>query len=125
MPAEKKPPSWPTLTDQLRAAQTGKGSALEKLIRDHQDFHMLRPEEAHDGLGLPLWLRVYWRKLHPDADYSGPSGGYPLTLFELHEWMIEHPDLRTPPASVVDPADPRPPSPYTGGSGENGGRHGY
>jgi hypothetical protein len=125
MPAEKKPPVWPTLTEQLRAAHASKGSALDELIRDHQEFSMLRPEEAHDNLGLPPWLRVYWRKLHPDADYSGPGGGYPLTLSDLHEWMIQHPDLRTPPADVEDPADPRPPSPYTSGSGGKGGGHGY
>jgi hypothetical protein len=124
MPTEKKPPAWPTLADQLRAAQVVKGSALDKLIRDHQDFSVLGPEEAHDGLGLPPWLRVYWRKLHPDADYSRPSG-YPLTLSDLHEWMIKHPDLRPPPADVVDPVDPRPPSAYTSGSDDKGGGHGH
>ncbi len=76
---------------------------------------MLRPEEAHDQLGLPPWLRVYWRKLHPDADYSGPSGGYPLSLADLYEWMVDHQDLRPPTPDVVDPADPRRPVPYTGG----------
>jgi hypothetical protein len=119
MPTEKTRAIWPTLADQLRAARAAKGSALDKLIRDHQDFDILRAEEAHDGLGLPPWLRVYWRKLHPEADYSRPTG-YPLTLSELHEWMIEHPDLRTPPADVVDPTDPRPASPYANG-GKGGG----
>ena len=42
------------------------GSALEKLIRENQDFDMLSPEEAHDRLRLPPWLRVYWRKQHPE-----------------------------------------------------------
>jgi hypothetical protein len=131
MPAKKKLYAWPSLEDQLRAAQVVKGSALDKLIRDHQGFQMLRAEEAHDQLGLPPWLRVYWRKLHPDANYSGPSGGYPLTLSDLHEWMLEHQDLRTPPADVVDPVDPRAPVAYTGsdkkksGSKKKGGSHGH
>jgi len=31
------------------------GSALEHLIRDNQDFSMLRLEEAHDGPPFPPW----------------------------------------------------------------------
>ena len=123
MPAHKEPHPWPSIDDQLIEAKVVHGSALENLIRDNQEFQMLRPEEANDQLRLPPWLRVYWRKLHPDADYSDPGGGYPHTLSDLHKWMLEHQDLRTPSADVVDPADPRPPSAYTGGKGK-GGRHG-
>ena len=118
-------PHWPRVEEQLRAAKIVPGSALEKLIRDNQDFRVLRPEEAHDQLELPPWLRVYWRKLHPDANYSGPSGGYPLLLSELHEWMLDHQDLQTPPADVVDPSDPRLTNPYTGGGRKKGGRGGH
>jgi hypothetical protein len=89
------------------------GSALEKLIQDHQDFEVLRPAEADDGQPMPPWLRVYWRKLHPDGDYSGdsPSGGYPLILRDLHEWMVEHQNLE-PGEGVPDdmPSDPTPPA---------------
>jgi len=113
MPAEY-PSVWPSIEEQLAASKVIQGSELEKLIRNNQEFHMLRPEEAHDKLELPLWLRIYWRKLHPNANYSGPSGGYPLLLEELHKWMLEHQDLQTPPADVVDPADPRPLVSYTG-----------
>jgi hypothetical protein len=98
---------WPALEEQLATSRVVRGSALEGLIRDNQDFHMLRPEEAHDQLRVPVWLRVYWRKLHPDADYSAPSGGYPLTLVDLHEWMMQHQDLLPPAADVEDPNDPR------------------
>lgn len=80
---------------------------MEKLIKENQDFHMLRAAEAHDKLELPAWLRVYWRKLHPDADYSGPGGGYPLLLADLYEWMLEHQDLKPPMPDVIDPTDPR------------------
>jgi hypothetical protein len=98
---------WPSLEEQLAASSVAKGSALDQLIRANQDFEMLRPEEAHDKLELPLWLRVYWRKLHPDAQYKGPSGGYPLSLADLCEWMLDHQDLSPPKPDVVDPADPR------------------
>jgi hypothetical protein len=86
-------PTWPSVEEQLAASKVIHGSALEKLIRDNQDLSMLRPEEAHDKLGLPPWLRVYWRKQHPEGVYAGPSGGYPLVLHKLYEWMMEHQDL--------------------------------
>jgi hypothetical protein len=86
-------PRWPTLDEQLAESRVIHGSALERLIRDNQDFSMLRPEEADDKLPLPPWLRVYWRKQHPDAVYAGPSGGYPLVLHDYYRWMLDHQDL--------------------------------
>src|SRR5689334_13774397 len=86
--------SWPTLAQQLDGVTPG--SALEALIRANQDFSMLRPEEAKDTLRLPPWLRVYWRKAHPEGNYSAtdPTGGYPLVLKEIYEWMMTHQDLQ-------------------------------
>src|SRR5438876_112729 len=94
---------WPTVEEQLADAGAIPGSALERLIRENQELDMLRPEEAEDRLSLPPWLRVYWRKQHPDADYSGPSGGYPLLLEELGEWMIRHQDLAPDDEGSEDP----------------------
>ena len=90
-------PAWPSVEEQLAAAKAVQGSALEKLILDHQDFHLLRPEEAHDTLGFPPWLRVYWRKSHPEGKYSAddPSGGYPRVLNRVHAWMLAHQDLQS------------------------------
>jgi hypothetical protein len=96
---------WPSLNAQLEAAKAVPGSALAQLIRDNQNFDMLRPEEAHDDLPLPPWLRVHWRKCHPDADYSGPSGGYPLVLHELYQWMLRHQDFVPDPAEREVPDD--------------------
>jgi hypothetical protein len=117
----RNPPAWPTLEEQLATSKVIHGSALEKLIRDNQDFHILRLEEAHDKLRLPPWLRVYWRKLHPDAVYSGASGGYPMILRELGEWMVEHQDLTPEPGQVTDTG---PTTPSTGGSSQKGGPRG-
>jgi hypothetical protein len=88
-------PAWPSLAEQLRADAVIPHSALEALIAAHQDFSMLRPEEAHDKIPVPLWLRVIWRQAHPEANYSGadPTGGYPLVLKEIHEWMLSHQSL--------------------------------
>jgi hypothetical protein len=91
------PPSvhWPTPDQQLEAHRARPGTALEKLILANQDFGMLRPEEADDKIPVPLWLRVHWRKHHPEATYSAadPTGGYPYVLKEVAEWMRSHPDL--------------------------------
>jgi len=89
------PPGFPSLARQLADARVLPGSALEALIRANQDLALLRPEEASDRLGLPPWLRIYWRKAHPEGRYaaSDPTGGYPRVLHEIHEWMLSHQDL--------------------------------
>ncbi len=89
-------PAWPMLDQQLAADRVPAGSALDRLIRDSQDFSLLRADEAGDRLGLPPWLRVAWRRRHPRDRYAAgdPTGGYPLVLQEAHEWMAAHPDLR-------------------------------
>jgi BNR repeat-like domain/Fibronectin type III domain len=91
------PDGWPTLQSQLAHMKAPAGSALEKLIKQNQDFNLLRPEEAYDKIPVPLWLRVHWRKAHPEMVYSpaDPSGGYPHVLKEIAEWMEHHPDLKT------------------------------
>jgi hypothetical protein len=58
---------FPSLEEQLRAANVKTGSALDKLIRANQQLDMLRQEEATDRVGLPPWIRIYWRKKHPDG----------------------------------------------------------
>src|SRR4051812_41116665 len=87
---------WPTLQQQLGQDYFGfhvqPGTALEKLIRDNQDFSILRKDEKNDNRGLPPWLRVWWRKAHPEGTYtaSDPTGGYPRALHEILEWMLTH-----------------------------------
>ncbi|HKR62855.1 MAG TPA: hypothetical protein VJZ00_03915 [Thermoanaerobaculia bacterium] len=72
------------------------GTALDRLIRENSDVGMLRAAEVNDDIVIPLWLRVYWRKKHPEGNYSAsdPTGGYPLVLKELWEWMLTHQDLQ-------------------------------
>lgn len=92
----RESPNWPSLEEQLEASKVIRGSALEKLIRENQDFEMLRPEEAHDRLRLPPWLRVYWKKQHPELRPAphDPTGGYPLALRDIYLWMLQHQDLK-------------------------------
>jgi hypothetical protein len=88
---------WPSLEEQLREANVVHGSALEQLIRDNQDFDLLHPDEVGDGLPIPPWLRVHWRKLHPEEipDESSPAASYPYpdVLDSVYEWMRIHQDL--------------------------------
>lgn len=88
-------PAWPTLQRQLAADRVVVGSPLQSVIESNQEIDLLRPEEARDTIPVPLWLRVLWRKAHPEGSYSGadPTGGYPLALKEVHEWMVSHQDL--------------------------------
>lgn len=97
---------WPSIDAQLAVDHVLGGSALEKLIRDNQDFQMLHPQEASDTLGLPPWLRVVWRKGNPNWKYSAtdPTGGYPHVLKEVREWMRAHQDLQAPPAEPLSAA---------------------
>lgn len=93
--AESRKDGWPSVEEQIEAAKAPRGSQLERLIRENQDLDMLHKEEIHTRLSLPPWLRVFWRKKHPEAKYSAhdPSGGYPRVLERIYTWMLAHPDL--------------------------------
>ena len=92
---------WPSLAEQLAAAKASPGSAFETLIKNNQDFSLLREDEKTDKRNLPPWLRSYWRKAHPEGNYvsDDPAGGYPLVLKELLEWMQTHQDLQPGPGN--------------------------
>jgi hypothetical protein len=89
-------PQFPSLAAQLKKAHAKPGSALEKLIKENQDFGRLHARDAVDEI-VPPWLKVYWQKGHPEGNYDNPndpSGGYPLVLKEILEWMMTHQDLK-------------------------------
>jgi hypothetical protein len=104
-------PVWPPVERQFAEANVRPGSALERLIQHNQDFHLLRSEEATDKIGLPPWLRVYWRKQHPELEYRAddPTGGYPRALKNIYAWMLTHQDLQ--PDSPPPSPDPLPMAP--------------
>jgi hypothetical protein len=85
----------PTVDSQIRDAQAPKGSVLETLIRENQNFEMLAPSEMNDDYPLPLWLRVFWRKQHPEIPMpeKNPGAAYPEVLSQIHKRMIANPDL--------------------------------
>ena len=94
---------------QIAEAKAPPGSPLERLIRENQDFSLLEPEELTDDVELPLWLRVYWRKQHPDLQHArvNPGQGYPDVLLEIYEWMQKHPDLPRRGGSQTEETNPR------------------
>jgi hypothetical protein len=92
----QKPPKFPTLDEQIKHAKAKPGTAFEKLIRANQDFSKLKERDANDKV-VPPWLKVYWRKGHPEVNYENPedpTGGYPHVLKEILEWMESHQDLK-------------------------------
>lgn len=96
LPPQANPPKFPSLADQLKSAHAKAGSALDKLIRENQDFSKLKARDASDPI-VPPWLKVYWRKGHPEVNYDNdidPTGGYPLVLKEILEWLMTHQDLK-------------------------------
>ncbi len=85
----------PSLAAQLDGVRPG--SALERLIKMNQDFSELRADEvAGNRPNLPPWMKVWWRRQHPEGRYlaEDPSGGYPHVLNEMIEWMRSHQDLQ-------------------------------
>jgi hypothetical protein len=87
---------FPSLAAQLQSANVRPGSGLDKLIRQNQDFSKLKVRDLNDPL-IPPWLKVYWRKGHPEANYDNPTdptGGYPHVLKEVLEWLMTHQELK-------------------------------
>src|SRR5882672_8397020 len=75
--AQQQTGDWPTVDEQFKKDKVDPASALAALILANQDFSVLRLDEQNDNIGLPPWLRVWWRKGHPEAVYSAsdPTGG--------------------------------------------------
>jgi hypothetical protein len=125
MARERRPRrrKWPTVNEQLNDARVTRGTALERLIRDNQDFDLLHPDEADDGLPIPLWLRVQWRKQHPEdvppADSPAAPYPYPDVLDSIYEWMQLHQDL--PRWSLGEQEGSEPPDEPSGGRPSGGG----
>ncbi len=100
-----KASQWPGIHEQLESARAPAGSAYEQLIRDHQDFSIL-PANEHDPMGLPPWLKVWWRTEHPEIDESNGLVAYPLILERIWEYMRRNPDHPTGSAKSPDDRDP-------------------
>jgi hypothetical protein len=125
MARARRSSQWPSVDDQLKESRVVHGSALEKLIRDNQEFELLHPDEVSDGLPLPPWLRVYWRKQHPEEvpDASSPAAAYPYpdVLDSVYEWMRIHQDLPGWEAEGRSTGGRRPPRPSGSRSRRRGG----
>ena len=105
--AEKKTPS---VASQIREAKAPKDSQLEKLIRENQDFDLLASEELDDDYPVPLWLRVVYRKQHPEIVFpaKNPSAVYPEVLSQVYRRMIANPNeaWEGPEAEEPSPSEP-------------------
>jgi hypothetical protein len=84
----------PTVNDQVKQAGAPAQSALAKMIRANQDFELLQPEELEDEFPIPPWLRVAWRKQHPEVQLpaKNPGAAYPEVLSQVYERMQANPN---------------------------------
>ncbi|TDW97342.1 hypothetical protein [Dinghuibacter silviterrae] len=98
------------MEEQLTKDNIQPGTALDALVRANQDLTMLYPDEVNDALKQPPWIRIYFRKQHPELGPPGSRVAYPLAIRDIREWMVNHQDL-----------------PQTGDSStsEKGGSHGH
>ena len=106
----------PTVAEQIKKTGAPPNSALAKLIRENQDFERLHPEELNDSHPTPLWLRVAWRKQHPEIPMpaTNPGAAYPELLSQIYKRMVANPDQpwgpnakpATPPSTPGTPTTP-------------------
>ena len=98
----------PSVAEQVRKAGAPENSALAKLIRENQDVELLHPDELEDDYPLPLWLRVAWRKQHPEVQMPAKNAGaaYPEVLSQILKRMVAFPDR--PWGASGEPAAPGP-----------------
>jgi hypothetical protein len=112
----------PSVAEQVRKTGAPENSALAKLIRENQDFELLHPEELADAYPIPLWLRVAWRKQHPEIPMpaKNPGAAYPEILSQILKRMVANPHQAwgpnakpATPGSPAAPAEPgaKPPAP--------------
>jgi hypothetical protein len=98
----------PSIEEQLERATAPKGSALEKVIRENQDFALLAPEELTDNYPIPLWLRVFWRKQHPEIPMpaKNPGAAYPEVLSQIYRRMVANPNQAWGPGATTETTTP-------------------
>jgi hypothetical protein len=102
---------WPSLQEQLRSDNIIAGSALENIVRDNQHFDLLDPEEINDNRNLPPWLRVFWRRCHPEVqDLDFKRGGvYPQVLSTVYAQMLVDQEIpwKLPENAIKIPIKPK------------------
>lgn len=88
-----------------------KNTALEKLrneLKENAVFKAAIASVPTTRIQIPDWLRAHFRRNHPEvmavADNQDPTGGFPLALQNLYQWMLLHQDLKPPPAPEVQAA---------------------
>lgn len=96
--AEADIQNQPAVDDPILAAAASTPSALATLIQNNQDYARLNLADVLDNQELPLWLKVHWRKQHPDS----PPGVYPRSLMHLYDWMLAHPNLQAEAPEAVE-----------------------
>jgi hypothetical protein len=98
-----------TVAEQIKNTGAPANSALAKLISENQDTGLLHPDELNDDYPTPLWLRVLWRKQHPEIPMpaKNPGAAYPEILSQIYKRMVANPDqVWGPNATPTKPTTP-------------------
>jgi hypothetical protein len=108
----------PPIDTQLQADDIDADSILARVVRQSQDAELLCDSEFDDHLGIPLWLRINWRKGHPEDHFrcDDPGYGYPRVLYEAYGWLVRHQDLKPSHTRAVLNETGRSFNPYQAGS---------
>ena len=68
------------------------GSKLDEVATQlQQEYEILPADDLQDRSPLPIWFRVYLRKVYPDLPTSGPYQ-YPRTANRILQELLDHPD---------------------------------
>jgi hypothetical protein len=77
------------------------GTALAKLVHEADTHVALLAGVQKQGrlkVDIPLWLRSHYRRNHPEmrteVRANDPTGGFPMALENLYNWMLRHQDLQ-------------------------------
>jgi hypothetical protein len=123
--------SLPGAEEQIAAAQVDPNSPLAQLIRENQPAELpaaMAADVTDPGeIDVPVWVRVYWRRQHPEAEFvaEDPTHGLPKALEQFADWLLTHPTLESEPPPMPVAASPSlqlepPPAPAAPAAAEEG-----
>jgi len=88
------------------------GTALAKLAHESGPHDVVLTDfqkQPRLKVDIPLWLRSHYRRNHPEmrtnVRANDPTGGFPMALENLYNWMLRHQDLQPvlAPEAAVEP----------------------
>ena len=98
-----RPGSQPQAGGEQEKLTIRPGTALAKLAHESEsEPHVANltaiQKQPRLKVDIPLWLRSHYRRNHPEmrtnVRANDPTGGFPMALENLYNWMLRHQDLQ-------------------------------